>query len=78
MADDQEDHTGHVTKLTRPTFEGVPTSVAESFLRGLDDVIAGRTIAVAAALAEGRRRIAEYRARRNSEASDDPLSQQRE
>ncbi len=78
MADDPEDHTGQVTDLTRPTLEGVPDSVAESFLRGLDDVIAGRTIVVAAALAEGRRRIAEYRARRNSEASDAPLSQQRE
>ena len=43
---------------------GVPLPIADAFFWGIDDVTNGRTFPVSFALAEGRRRIAEYRARK--------------
>ena len=62
----------------RPILEGVPQAVADAFFRGLDDAKHGRTVSVDSALAEGRRRIAGFRAKKKKSQVSDPTSQQRE
>jgi hypothetical protein len=59
--------------LTQPEdFKGVPETVAQAFFRGLDDVKRGRTMPVQSALAEGRRRIADFRKRFQKPEVNDP------
>jgi hypothetical protein len=59
--------------LAKPEgFEGVPEMVAQAFFRGLDDVACGRTVPVQSALAEARRRVADFRERFRKPEVDDP------
>ena len=57
-------------------FSGVPVDIARAFRQGLDDVNHDRVVSVESAIAEGRRRFAEYR-RANAKRTHGQAIQQR-
>jgi hypothetical protein len=59
-------------------FIGVPDHIAQAFRRGLDDVKHGRVVSVEAAIAEGRRRVAEYRRAGTKQADGQAIEQRSE
>jgi len=58
-------------------FDGVPQRLTEAFFRGLEDVKQGRVVSIDATLAEGRRLLAEYRAKKNKNMNEPHISQRK-
>ncbi len=57
---------------------GVPEHIAQAFQRGLDDVKHDRVVPIEAAIAEGRRRVAEHRRMSAKQAYGQAIKQRSE